>query len=788
MQRALEQALDRADYVIESALQRPPKRKYSSSGRKTLYEKLYDIYVEECGKEPEVTEALTSNVNLLEKLVKRESLPCLVVNLYPGREGYSLMLKGKNGYLETIQLSYEEGELLEYLDAEELPPILVDILESAPVNLFHCGCVIAEIRDYRQCSNTEGPRYQSRHILLRPTMQTLAYDVQSITSDNQTWTQDDKLLLESQLILATAEPLCLDPSVSVACTENRLLFNRQKMNTHPMRRNFKRYSTASLNQEQELPHHRSLSPELRVWSSCKRIRESQASQQYDLKITKASCVDMWKQRPCDLAVPSEVDVEKYAKGKRSVKCDDSQPTVWPDLELRDDSVYGYEAGSQSKVTKQIFLQSLNDPFISGKKSCKTSRCLRHMTPHHSSTDDHLRSFLPWLKTDTGRVVSWSEDVAQKNTTKCPVKTSPRPSASASLSRPPGEDTEQPQAVSGQPSALGQGVQHTPAAIKLPLILRKSRLGNSLPPQQASSFRRSPFPALASKPPSLSQKSSMEVNQVSTLRAATPSSASSSLRTPATPVRSSPTGLSVIKVVGPVGVAKTVARGSNPSIARASAPVGVTHSSLPSRGQPPNAQPVAPQASSQAGVQLVLKPAANLMPLTLVQLPPGSLILNTQQQQQQWLYQLIPQQQFQQPTTFHLQQPVSQVLNAQVMTSQTMVLPAQQPVLINVNGVGNFLQPQATVLSQLGSAQIRPVQSLPQQGILLSPVFQQQQQPQPQPQQIQWRILQQPMAVATVAAQTTQLQQQQQQQQQRGQQTASKPKGKINRGPPTIPKS
>lgn len=256
MQRALEQALDRADYVIESALQRPPKRKSSSSGEPTLHEKLYDIYVEECGKEPEVTEALTSNANLLEKLVQRESLPCLVVNLYPGREGYSLMLKGKNGSCsEPIRLSYEKGELLEYLDAEELPPVLVDFLEKAPINLFHCGCVIAEIRDYRQCSGTEGPSYQSRHILLRPTMQTLACDVESIveSSDDQTWTQDDKLLLESQLLLATAEPLCLDPSVSVACTENRLLFNRQKMNSHPMRRNFKRYSTASQNRRQDMP-------------------------------------------------------------------------------------------------------------------------------------------------------------------------------------------------------------------------------------------------------------------------------------------------------------------------------------------------------------------------------------------------------------------------------------------------------------------------------------------------------------------------------------------------------
>lgn len=36
---------------------------------------------------------------------------------------------------ETIRLPYEEKELLEYLDAEELPPILVDLLEKSQVFL-----------------------------------------------------------------------------------------------------------------------------------------------------------------------------------------------------------------------------------------------------------------------------------------------------------------------------------------------------------------------------------------------------------------------------------------------------------------------------------------------------------------------------------------------------------------------------------------------------------------------------------------------------------------------------
>lgn len=46
---------------------------------------------------------LRRNVNLLEKLVMQETLSCLVVNLYPGNEGYSLMLRGKNGSGKNFQ-------------------------------------------------------------------------------------------------------------------------------------------------------------------------------------------------------------------------------------------------------------------------------------------------------------------------------------------------------------------------------------------------------------------------------------------------------------------------------------------------------------------------------------------------------------------------------------------------------------------------------------------------------------------------------------------------------------
>uniref|UniRef100_A0A4W2GJR9 Spt20-like SEP domain-containing protein n=1 Tax=Bos indicus x Bos taurus TaxID=30522 RepID=A0A4W2GJR9_BOBOX len=769
MEQSLERALDLAESVIESAQQRPPKRK-NSSGEMSLHEKLYDIYVEESEKEPEVAEELRSNVNLLEKLLRRESLPCLVVNLYPGKRGYSLMLKGENeSFTESIQLPYEEGELLEYLDAQELPPVLMNLLEKSLVNVFHEGCVIAEIRNYRQFSEGEPPSYQSRHILLRPTMQTLACDVEAIASDHHNWTQEDKLLLESQLILATAEPLCLDPFVSVACTENRLLYNKQKLNTRPMKRNLKRFSTASLNRQQDFPPS-PLPPELTALPSLAKSQESKTDKQYDLKTLKAGkCVDTWKQRPCDLAVPSEVDVEKHTK---SFKYDDLQPTVWPTYEVGEDSIFGYEDSSHSPATKQMLMHPLNDPLISGKsmphKKKRKVVYERQMSPYHSFTDDHPCNFLSGPETDDVRMVSPSEESSQK---KQPM--------TGSVQQPfPGKEPEQPKNGSVQSSVLGKGAKHPPSPIRLPLNPGKSSWGDSFTSQQASSSHKFPSPASAPKLPSLSQESSMEVSQVSSFPAMALSTVGSSQRTEASATSS---GLNITKEVQPGGGGLALGSSSKPVQDSTTAPAGITVGPFPrgiklsllptgiSLGPLPGPLPIGIQPDSQP---TGMKPGPLLMPFTLLQLSPGSLILNPQQAQeqlqqptQQWLYQLMPQPQLQQPTTSHPPQSVPQ--DPVEGSGSQMALSAQQAMV---------LQPQAVLLSQVGSAQRGPRPSLPQHRVQLASTLQLH----PQPRPVQFRILQHPVAVATVVAPAAQPQPP-------GEQTASQSKGQTE-STPTPPKS
>ncbi|XP_054977028.1 transcription factor SPT20 homolog [Sorex araneus] len=635
MQQPLEQALDQAESIIESAQRRPPKQNSSSDGEKSLHQKLYDIYVEECEKESPAMQGLKSNVNLLEKLVKRESLPCLIVNLYPGKEGYSLMLKEKNGSCsESIHLPYEEAELLEYFDAEELPPILVSLLDKSKIDIFHSGCVITEIRDYRQVSDVAPPGYHSRHILLRPTMQTLACDVQSIASNSKAWSQEDKLLLESQLLLATAEPLCLDPSVAVACTENRLLYNKQKMNTRPMKGNLKRYSASSLNRQQELSGC-SPPPELSMVSSCKRSKGSREVPQYDLKVSEGSYVDTWKQRPCDLAVPSEVDVEKYAKGKKPVTY--SVPAVLPAQEVKDGSGSGCDAGTQSQTGEPIFVQSPSNP-VSAQRSCTEARCERPLSPPQSSTDDHSQSTGPESKPDPGSLVGPSEELVQRDTV-CPDTVSTGSSGSASLSLlSQGAETFQSDALLIPSSILEMGSDYSD--LILPSSSEDSSSWNTFTPEQTRSFFSFLSPDPASQPPAPPQTSSVEVNSVhvaptaalstsSQTSQAMTSDDSSSQATPDPPTvkpaqrpqaprgAANSAGPSIIHVVSAPQAAPSSVSDSNSvpgSVSVATAPAGLTAAStrFPCFEDPAGAQrpAAAAAAAAAAAVSTDSGPAAS----------------------------------------------------------------------------------------------------------------------------------------------------------------------------------
>ena len=118
-----------------------------------------------------------------------------------------------------------------------------------------------EVRDYRRRlllkngvdsnhlnTNYTKANHDLHFILLQPSMQTLLADLNSITNDgNFIWTQEDKYALESQLLLVTSQPLCLNPSPMVSLVKNKILTHKFKMSDRYLKKATCRYSHAYTN-------------------------------------------------------------------------------------------------------------------------------------------------------------------------------------------------------------------------------------------------------------------------------------------------------------------------------------------------------------------------------------------------------------------------------------------------------------------------------------------------------------------------------------------------------------
>ncbi|XP_017721967.1 PREDICTED: transcription factor SPT20 homolog-like 1, partial [Rhinopithecus bieti] len=257
----------------------------------------------------------------------------------------------------------------------------------------------------------------------------------------------------------------------------------------------------------------------------------------------------------------------------------------------------------------------------------------------------------------------------------------------------------------------------------------------------------PAVAAASAAPSHSQKPSVHFIQVSRPRPAAQPPTRFIKIAPAVEVRTGSTGLKAINMEGPVRAAQALGSSFEPVQAPGLgglAPAGISGSGIQSSGGSlPDARPGAAQSSSQAPLQFFLNTPEGLRPMTVLQVPQGSVVLSSTQQQ---FHQLVSLQQLQQPTAAHRPQPGPQGSTLGLST-QGQAFPAQQLLNVNPTGAGSGLQhqPQAAVLGRLDSAQV------PQQGIQLPSVLRQQQQPQlrlklqmrPQPQLPQPQLPQPP---------------------------------------------
>ncbi|XP_040599891.1 transcription factor SPT20 homolog [Mesocricetus auratus] len=748
MEQTLQDALEWVNDIIESVQQQPPPARPASSGGKSIQEKLYEIYLEECEKEPE-TEGLRSNANLLRKLMEREALPCLVVNLHAENQGYSLLLKDKDGALiEPFPVPYVGQQLYKYLEAEELHPFLIDALEKSPVNVFHHGCVIAEIRDYRQCSANYPPRepgeepavsstvsspaYQMRHVLLRPTMQTLVSDVESIARDNSQWTQEEKRDLGGQMILATAEPLCLDPSVAVTCTAKRLLFNEQKMNTDPMRQCFKRHAACSLD-PQGVPSGCVCPPDSTKMSPFKKQAQMRADNASELKIGEA---EPWKQTLCELAVPSEMDMP-------SLSFDESEPTVSAVPEVKYDCMFDFEDDRPFWDMSPSIMKTLDGPLFADEiESPPEGRSDSTMDFPPMSLSDYVDEFMAGIDPEPTKTVDVCQEPVQSQA-RCPDKMPQGFGSSVCLPQPsPGKKPTTSLVLSSglekesRPPLPGQG-----SSAVSPMT---PQAGQGLPPA----------PKAATEVP----QTPVKMSRVSTLPPAIKHKARSSEKNPQIQPTTSTTSMSVIRIrslpnpSGLVGNSTQVLDSS--SSARGAE--GITPSSLlPNREQVPGPaqRPVKPP------MQLIINNTAS--PLT-VRLPPGSIILRPQPkkssqgqlQQPQQIYVLIPKQHQPPKATVPPQRQPLPPASSQGSNHQQVSLPAQQTSQVNTEQTAHLntgrsrvvQQTQTSVVCGVGPTQHSDRQSAPSQGFQLSATLVEQ--GQTQTQNLQLRIIPRLMTVST----------------------------------------
>ncbi|KAG7174438.1 Transcription factor SPT20-like 1, partial [Homarus americanus] len=300
----MESLINKADYLIEQSHEVLVQGGCGALQGQPLFRKLAAIYAEEATKIPRLKSICLTH-KLLEKLVKRESLNCLVVNLYRGNEGYSLAIKMSSGLeTETVRLSYEEDVLLTYIDNEKLPPMLLDLLDESNIEIYHSGCVIAEVRDYRRTLDSS---YDTRYLLLQPTSQSVAADIASMTRDRD-WTTEERLHLEAEIIKRTAPPLNLSPSPMVAIINNKLHQRKYKFSTVPIKRAARRFSQVAQNRQKVFEE--SPAPKcLRLHNFLTAKKDKRPNPKNIIKpFTPLSMDDA-----PELSVPDNIDVPKVAR-------------------------------------------------------------------------------------------------------------------------------------------------------------------------------------------------------------------------------------------------------------------------------------------------------------------------------------------------------------------------------------------------------------------------------------------------------------------------------------------
>ncbi|ORX99528.1 hypothetical protein K493DRAFT_109828 [Basidiobolus meristosporus CBS 931.73] len=147
----------------------------------------------------------------------KDSPPSFVLHIFPTH----FKFEKQDG---VFLFSSSMKNFLDYLNKQRIPPDLVDVFDEAQCQYYE-GCIIAEIHDYRESytTNVNGTNSNTNRVLLTPNAETLWSDLCLLNeSYGAFWSEDFALEVESKILLATEEPLCLDPSFQVTRISNTI--------------------------------------------------------------------------------------------------------------------------------------------------------------------------------------------------------------------------------------------------------------------------------------------------------------------------------------------------------------------------------------------------------------------------------------------------------------------------------------------------------------------------------------------------------------------------------------
>ncbi|XP_065201118.1 uncharacterized protein Spt20 [Planococcus citri] len=246
----LQAATEEAESLLYKAKKCVPKfcnNLYNGRQSFSIFQKLAEIRKEELSSTFSLADPLVeqnhiklTDSRLIEKLVIRERLNTLIFNLYPANKGYTLSVVIRNSdntekTINSMRLPYTEEQLFSYVDNEEIPPLLCNMIDNCVVHLYYNGCIIAEIRDYRKSA---GLTHCIKHyVLLHQSALTIINDVnETITAESKVEDKiSAKLELEKTLVLANYGPLCLNPNPSLAIANQKLHYSKYFFNTHKLK-------------------------------------------------------------------------------------------------------------------------------------------------------------------------------------------------------------------------------------------------------------------------------------------------------------------------------------------------------------------------------------------------------------------------------------------------------------------------------------------------------------------------------------------------------------------------